>query len=1081
EVDDVALDLPGGGAAVRADRVGITLKMLPLLSGEFQIRRVDIDGGYIDAALLQTALVNENEPSRFGPFEIAKIDELTEQTLHFLETVSHALDDRGINGMRLRNTSITGLMGGNEVDSPASPLKINTLRLSDRRGTDLRLEADVSYADQSIVLSGRAYNDPATDNRLKLTADVTGLHSGKLIKELSQNPRRKFRMESGVDLKLTAIEGLEDEAPELSAVLQLSAGELFMDGVAAQIKPSTINLDFDSQKQSLEILQSTLTFGDSNYEFHGGVIDLKNLPEDKNPDAEGKRGFAFDLIVDEAIVAPTDSSEPPIKVAMKAFARLVSDERRLYIDDFVISGVTGSVFSSARVSFSDTSPEVSFVANIDKMDTGTVKQLWPYWIAKMPRRWVHQNLFGGVVTEGKISIFVPEGRMAQALPNRLDLDAQQLQIDFNITDARFDVAGDIPAVRNADGLFSLRGKHLELKIEKGASYFPSGRSVVVSDGLFVIDRTDVKPLMAQVDIDVSGDASAVAELVSFRPIDALKHTPWQADDFDGPVTSRVNITFGLVQQQNPPSPNWDVAVNLDGVSMGPKVEGMTVADAKGTMHIDTKTIKIDSTALLNGMQATVDFTEPLDRAGEADPIRMVKLGLTEADRDQFAPALNEYIKGTVYLTAKLRSDGSQEIDADLTEAQLILPWIGWSKGKGIRSNATFEMVPSNAGNQVASVQTDTATDASEDDFGLPSAFEIRNFDIKGEGFSAKGNLHFDNGEVVKADLGQVSLTRKDSFAVNLEKKSGTYIVNIAGKAVDLRSSIKHLMSEAEVAEIGEDVSEIDLKVRANEAHGFNDQVVKEFNFDYRGQGDTILALDLSAVTARGDTLNAVGKHNGSQLAVNLRSNDAGNLARFTDIYPKLQGGTLDVNLIKPDGGAYVGTVDLNDFSVIDDENLKILASSSPNGGESLSQAARQKINVSRAQFQHASARVDKGQGYLRVSDGIARGLEVGLAFQGTVFDDNDGMNITGTFMPAYGLNRIFGEIPVLGAILGNGRDRGLIGITFRLYGDVDDPKLQVNPISLIAPGIFRSIFQFRNDAPFPTQRPRENERESSGR
>jgi hypothetical protein len=64
-------------------------------------------------------------------------------------------------------------------------------------------------------------------------------------------------------------------------------------------------------------------------------------------------------------------------------------------------------------------------------------------------------------------------------------------------------------------------------------------------------------------------------------------------------------------------------------------------------------------------------------------------------------------------------------------------------------------------------------------------------------------------------------------------------------------------------------------------------------------------------------------------------------------------------------------------------------------------------------------------------------------------------------MPAYGLNRIFGEIPIIGVLLGNGRDGGLIGVTFKLEGDADSPAVQINPLSVIAPGIFRSIFEFR--------------------
>jgi hypothetical protein len=69
--------------------------------------------------------------------------------------------------------------------------------------------------------------------------------------------------------------------------------------------------------------------------------------------------------------------------------------------------------------------------------------------------------------------------------------------------------------------------------------------------------------------------------------------------------------------------------------------------------------------------------------------------------------------------------------------------------------------------------------------------------------------------------------------------------------------------------------------------------------------------------------------------------------------------------------------------------------------------------------------------------------------------------MTGTFMPAYGVNRLFGELPLIGALLGNGRDRGLIGITFRMTGKTESPLLAVNPLSVIAPGVFRSIFEYR--------------------
>ncbi|MEM6461379.1 MAG: DUF3971 domain-containing protein [Pseudomonadota bacterium] len=1071
EARDVGLEAPeDGGELLHAERIRIALKMLPLLSGQLEIAHIEIRGGLIDAGRLQRAMAAVSPTADRKPFEISDLGDLTDRTLALMEGLGSMLNQRGTQWIFVTDTTITGFGSSDAPGRTPLAMNVQSAEIAERNEDGLTVAANISYAGQDIRLSAEAVRDESLAGRTRLTAQITGLHSGKMIWALSQNPRRKFRMESGVDIDINAVASDDTQSTELAAQIRISPGELFMDGVAAQIEPSTINLAFDPQKKSVEFLRSRLMIGDSAYTFRGGIIDLNNLPADTHPDAQVQQGVAVDLIVDEAIVAPTDSSEPPVQVAMKAFARYVRSERRLDVDEFIVSGRSGTMYSSASWQFSDTSPEVGFVATIDKMDTATVKQLWPYWIAKGARRWVHGNVFGGTVTDGRISILIPSGRMA-ASPGALKLDGNQLQIDFDISDARFDVAGDIPPVRDSHGLLALRGNNLELKIDGGTSYFPTGRNVAVSDGFFVIDQTDAIPLMADLDISVSGDASAVAELISYQPINALEQTPWEASDFEGTVSTRLAVTFGLIESQNPPAPQWLADVQLDGVTMGPRIDGAKITDATGTMRVDPDTIKIEADAGINGMQARLNFTEPMDRGNADSAERVLRLRLTEDDRQKFAPQLNEYIEGTVYLTTRLGRDGRQEIDADLTEARLVLPWIGWSKGKGIKSNATFEIIPSEAANQVASADAETVAD-DDAGLGMPSVFSVAGFSLTGEGFSAQGNVDFVYGEVTQATFQRVSLARNDSFAIDLEKNGQTYVVNVAGRALDMRSTIKHLMGESDVSSGSNEASKIELKVRADEAFGFNGETVSDLRIDYAGQGETILGLEMTGTLSGGGTLKAVGTYGGSGLVLSAVSNDAGDVARLTDLYPKIEGGNLDIQLVKAGDGPYIGTVEINDFNVVNDDNLRRLVSASPNGGESLNQAVRRDIDVSRAGFEQAYVRIDKGQGYLRVSDGIARGTDIGLAYQGTVFDENSGMNITGTFMPAYGLNRIFGEIPIIGAILGNGRDRGLIGITFRLTGDLEDPRLEINPISLIAPGIFRSIFQFRNDAPLPSTAPR---------
>ena len=194
----------------------------------------------------------------------------------------------------------------------------------------------------------------------------------------------------------------------------------------------------------------------------------------------------------------------------------------------------------------------------------------------------------------------------------------------------------------------------------------------------------------------------------------------------------------------------------------------------------------------------------------------------------------------------------------------------------------------------------------------------------------------------------------------------------------------------------------------------------------------------------------------------MQSADAGAVLRFLDIYEHMVGGSIKFALSGPVGKTLTGQVDAANFDVVNEPRLRSIVSTAPPGdGRSLNEAVKRDIDTSRVSFERGFASIAKGNGALELKNGVLRGPLIGSTFQGTLYDKAGNMAMTGTFMPAYGLNRIFGELPLVGVILGNGRDRGLIGVTFKLTGDADQPTLQINPLSVIAPGIFRSIFEFR--------------------
>jgi hypothetical protein len=60
----------------------------------------------------------------------------------------------------------------------------------------------------------------------------------------------------------------------------------------------------------------------------------------------------------------------------------------------------------------------------------------------------------------------------------------------------------------------------------------------------------------------------------------------------------------------------------------------------------------------------------------------------------------------------------------------------------------------------------------------------------------------------------------------------------------------------------------------------------------------------------------------------------------------------------------------------------------------------------------------------------------------------------GTFVPMFGFNNAFGK-------LFGGGDNGMWGITFAVRGPLDKPAFKMNPLSLLAPGAFRGLFEYK--------------------
>ncbi|MEB2843400.1 hypothetical protein GAO09_04675 [Rhizobiales bacterium RZME27] len=1025
EARDVDLvEVATGKHLTKLGAMRMAVDPLALLSGKLTVRHMEAENISLDTAVLPAG--DPLDPANM------RVDDLPPA----LEQVFQRLDEA--RGLIERTGTGSMTISGFEVrfpparDGKISVLKVETLQLTRTPDGLVRVEGALELDGRvaQLDIKATAVNNVTTG----LQGRVNGVEVTPFLLQHAPDGSPREGLEGSLDLDISASRQTATTTQAIKAKLLGRPGTFYFDGVGQALSGAEINVAYNFSKQSIEILPSLARLGLTVVPISGAVIDLDRLnADDKRP------GIGLDLLVSGARTQSENSGEDTVMFDLKAGGRYLSGERRLEIDQLLVSSPMGQMAGSLNLSLhGKVSPEISFGAQLPEMKVAAVKQLWPFWMARKPRDWVMANMFGGDITNGSIAVFIPAGRMkGPGMP--LNLDGDELRISFDIAGNRLVLPGDIPPLKDLGGHFDLKGERLSVKIDKASATFASKRVVNVEGGNFTIAQTYTKPLMADLDIKVTGKADAVAELASARPVNGLRGTGLQIDDFSGKASANVQARFGLISDQNPPKPDFKAQVALDGVDLARPMEGHKIANVDGKLVIDPQAARLDAKGQIDSVPADIMLVEPVGKESEVKRERVITASLTNVQREKLAPGLSDIIDGTVAVELSRIDDKRQAVKLDLDKAALSIPYVGWTKGSGISAKASFEVS-----------KTDSRTD-------------IEKFVLNGDGFSARGDISLVGSQLSAANFSSMNLSPSDNFAVTLKQSKGVYDIGVTGDSADLRPIISRMRSPTGggVADSSSDGGAT-VRLRLSRLIGFNDEMIRNASLLLTIRGGDVKRLDLTGVTNNGQAVVGETQSSNGRDIISLTSGDAGSLARFADLYSHMRGGLLNIKFDSKNGSEWYGTIDVRNFSVVNEQRLQSMVTTpSGDGGRSLNSAVKGDIDISSSKFQRGFARLMYRNGAMSLDNGLVRGENIGATFQGMVKDANGTMDMTGTFMPAYGLNRLFGELPLFGAILGNGRDRGLLGITFKLSGKFSKPDLTVNPLSIIAPGVFRQIFEFQ--------------------
>jgi Protein of unknown function len=739
------------------------------------------------------------------------------------------------------------------------------------------------------------------------------------------------------------------------------------------------------------------------------------------------------------IVLPgAEGEQPLIFNRINIGFRFDTDRKRVLLTQADVSNGEVSVAGTGVVDYSG-EPRLQLGFAGTPMSASQLKRVWPILIAPEVREWVIERIEKGQLQRIDIAINSPVRNLSRKGP---PIPEEGLAVNIVASGVTVRPVDQMPAVRDADLKAKVTGRTVLVTIGQGIADTPAGRKINFTDFAFEVPDMAPKPSPAKVRVRVDGPVPAAAEILASDRLSDLAGTLVDPNSSKGNFSAIINMGLPVKNAITKADTTYNVTADLtafaaDKLVMNQKLEANTLKIAANNAGYQVR-----GDVKINGQQALLDYRKPAE--GDAD----VKLSATldDASRARLGLDLGPAVSGALplKLIGKISSgdhDSRLGVEADLTSLKLdnILP--GWVKVPGKSGKATFNVVQKQQSTRFEDIVVD------------------------GGGVSIKGSLEVDqNGDLMNANFPVYSPTEGDRTTLRAERGSdGVVKVTMRGDVFDGRGFLKSAVSgrEPDVKNKAKNVDfDIDLKLGA--VQGFNGEAVRSIDCKVSRRNGAVRSFSLNGKLGRDTPVTADlrGRAQGREV-IYLETNDAGAFFRFTDTYSKMVGGQLALALEPPtaEPAAREGLMNVMNFTVKGEAALERVAAGAPGAQSGVS-------------FTRLRAEFTRNSGQLTVREGVVKGPAVGATIEGSIDYVGNQVRMSGTFVPMYGLNNMFGQIPVLGLFLGGGSNEGLIGMTYEVVGSPNQPTLRVNPISMMAPGVLRKIFEFNtgkqnNQVEFP--------------
>jgi hypothetical protein len=680
---------------------------------------------------------------------------------------------------------------------------------------------------------------------------------------------------------------------------------------------------------------------------------------------------------------------------------------------------------------------LSLAANlrISELAVDTLANFWPERLSPNSRTWITGHVRDGVVSEALARVTAHIDLTADApRPVRVDSIAGTLAY-HGLT---IDYFKPLTPLRGVDGSATFDRTRLDLTPSSGAVM-----DVKLSGGTASLTKLDTDDETITIDAAVKGPLRQVLEVLDQKPLQyarALKIDPAQvAGDVEGGLT----FTFPLKRDLTLDMVEFGARGQLSAVAIRQVIVNHDLTAGSLQLKLDRAALKLDGTGRIADVPASLSWTESFKARDAIRSRYTIKARLDDAARQRLDIVLPEgVVQGPIEVEAAYALQANKRASAtvalDLTPAALELRQLNWRKARGAPAAGGLEL-----------------------DLVDGRIRAVREVAIKGDGLDARFGVALDDaGNIVRVDLARVVAGATAVSGTIDRRGDGGWRIELKGASFDLSG----LMSEVNRGQEGEAAAPPLLVDAAL------DRVVLGPGRDVRGVKAQLysdglhwqgMSIDV-ALPANRKASFRLGQAAGGR-SFRLATDDFGALLSAFGVSDNIQGGQLEIAGEIADKGRrrlFRGKIDGADYRLINAPGFaRLLSVASFSGIAALLKGEGIPFSRINGNFTLADER-------LTVSELRAYGGAIGIRTDGVYDFAADTLDLSGTLVPAYTINNLLGNIPVLGpALVGE----GVFGVNFRAAGPVSDTKITVNPLGIVAPGSLRRLFLF--DAPDPSQPP----------